>query len=320
MDDFAPWRSVIRSMLQERAEFRVIGEASDGLESVQKAEELQPDLILLDLGLPTLNGLEAAFRIRQCSPKSKILFLSEISFRDIIEEALRTGGDGYVVKHDAASDLLPAVEAIFQGKRFVSSSLAEHQPADPAPIARQKTRIHHRHEVEFYADDRALVDGYSRFIETALKSGSVVTLIATQPHLTSVLQKLRAGGVDADAFIDQGRYTQLDVVDALPPLMGLNHLPDPVRCAKVLGNLMMTASKSAESHQPRVAACGEFSPVLLAEGRVEAAIQLEHLTDEFARSHDIDILCGYLRSAVPQTESSHTFARICAEHSAVHRY
>jgi len=102
---------------------QIICEVSDGLEAVQKAEELQPDLVLLDIGLPNLNGIEAARRIRELSPKSRILFVSEDRSWDIAGEALRTGANGYVVKSDAASELLPAVEAVLQGKQFVSSGL-----------------------------------------------------------------------------------------------------------------------------------------------------------------------------------------------------
>ena len=138
VDDFEPWRRFVCSALQKQRELQMIGEASDGLEAVQKAQELRPDLILLDIGLPTLNGIEAARRIHQVAPGSKILFVSEIRFPEIAEEALSTGACGYVVKSDAARDLLPAVKAVLEDKRFVSASLAGHDlltrdTADAAP-------------------------------------------------------------------------------------------------------------------------------------------------------------------------------------------
>jgi DNA-binding NarL/FixJ family response regulator len=123
VDDFPPWRRFVSSMFREQPRLQIVGEASDGLEAVQKARELQPDLILLDIGLPKLNGIEVARRIRELSPKSKILFVSENRSWDIAEEALRTGAGGYVVKSDAASELFPAVEAVLKGERFVSASL-----------------------------------------------------------------------------------------------------------------------------------------------------------------------------------------------------
>ena len=99
-------------MLGKRPELQIIGEVSDGLKAVQKAQELQPDLILLDIGLPTLNGIDAARRIRKVAPKSKILFVSQESSSDVVEEALALGALRYVVKIHAGSDLLAAVEAI----------------------------------------------------------------------------------------------------------------------------------------------------------------------------------------------------------------
>jgi len=124
VEDFEPFQRVIRSTLQKRREFQVICEVSDGLEAVQKAGELQPDLIVLDIGLPTLDGIEAARRIRKLSPKSQILFLSQESSADVVEEALSLGA-GYVLKAQAGSELLAAVDAVLQGKQFVSSGLAD---------------------------------------------------------------------------------------------------------------------------------------------------------------------------------------------------
>jgi DNA-binding NarL/FixJ family response regulator len=111
-------------MLGKEHGLQVIGEASDGLEAVQRAQELRPDLILLDIGLPTLNGIEAARRIREVSPASKILFVSENRSAGIAEEALSTGAGGYVLKSDAAGELLPATKAVLEGKRLISASLA----------------------------------------------------------------------------------------------------------------------------------------------------------------------------------------------------
>lgn len=126
VDDHDPWRRYASTTLQKQHGVHVIGEVSDGLEAVQKAQELQPDLILLDIGLPTLNGIEAARRILKISPSSKILFVSENRSADIAEEALSTGAGGYVVKSDATGELLPAMKAVLEGKRFISASLAGH--------------------------------------------------------------------------------------------------------------------------------------------------------------------------------------------------
>jgi DNA-binding NarL/FixJ family response regulator len=111
VEDFPHFRKFICSTLAERLDLRVVAEASDGLEAVQKAVELKPDLILLDIGLPTMNGIEAARQIRKLSPESKIVFLSQESSAEVVEEALNTGACGYVVKARAASELLRALDS-----------------------------------------------------------------------------------------------------------------------------------------------------------------------------------------------------------------
>jgi DNA-binding NarL/FixJ family response regulator len=123
VDDFAPFRCFVLSTLQKQPEFQIIGEASDGLEAVQKAEDLQPDLILLDISLPSLSGSAAARLMLKLSPKAKVLFLSENRSSEITKATLRAGAVGYVVKSDAASELLPTVEAVLHCKQFVSAKL-----------------------------------------------------------------------------------------------------------------------------------------------------------------------------------------------------
>jgi CheY-like chemotaxis protein len=108
-------------VLQENPQWQIIGEASDGLEAIQKANELQPDLIVLDVSLPKLNGIEAAQSFFKVAPESKILFLSANRSSVVAAAALSAGGHGYAVKSDGASELLVAVEAVLQGRRFVSN-------------------------------------------------------------------------------------------------------------------------------------------------------------------------------------------------------
>lgn len=124
VDDYAPFRRLICSALGKRPELQIVGEASDGLEAVHKCEELQPDLIVLDIGLPSLNGMEVARRMRVLSPGSKVLFLSQECSSEVVREALALGAMGYVVKTQAGSELLVAVEAILEDRQFVSSGIS----------------------------------------------------------------------------------------------------------------------------------------------------------------------------------------------------
>ncbi len=119
VEDFEPFLQFISSTLAKRRDLHVVGEVSDGMEAVQEAVELKPDLILMDIGLPSLNGIEAARQIRKLVPESKIIFFSQEYSADVVQEALGLGAWGYVVK-TRGNDLLAAVDAVMLGKRFVS--------------------------------------------------------------------------------------------------------------------------------------------------------------------------------------------------------
>jgi len=124
VDDVEDFRQFLCSTLEQGTECEVVGEASDGLQAVLQAQQLQPDLILLDIGLPTLNGIEAARRIRKLSPNSKILFFTQNCSFEIAQGALKTGATGYLLKSDA-TDLAWAVETVLRGEQFVSSRVME---------------------------------------------------------------------------------------------------------------------------------------------------------------------------------------------------
>jgi DNA-binding NarL/FixJ family response regulator len=320
-------------MLRELPRLRIVGEAWDGWEALEKARELQPDLILLDIGLPTLNGIEAARRIRELSPKSKILFLSENRSWDIAEEALRVGGSGYVVKMDAPSELLPAIRAVLEGKRFVSARLAGHnstdirsenltnpphfQTVDVAANLVQSTYIPHRHEVGFYSDDQMLLDDVTRSIAAALKAGSAAVIVATEPHRENLLPRLQASGLDVGTAIEQGRYVAVDAADTISTFM-IENMLDTARFIGGFGDLILTAAKAAKMDHPRVVVFGEGADVLWKQGHAQAAIQDEKLCNQLIKMYDVDILCGYSVFGVEGGMAPPILQRICAEHSAVH--
>ncbi|HKF05549.1 MAG TPA: response regulator transcription factor [Candidatus Sulfotelmatobacter sp.] len=114
VDDFAKFRQVVRSKLEANG-FQIVAEASDGLEAVTKAAELQPDVVLLDIAMPNLDGIEAAARIRTISHKSKILFVSHTTDPDTVQAVLGDRGHGFVGKFKVNSHLLPAIDAVLNG-------------------------------------------------------------------------------------------------------------------------------------------------------------------------------------------------------------
>jgi DNA-binding NarL/FixJ family response regulator len=121
VDDFETFRQFVVEVLGKRPELRVVGEASDGVEALQKAVELQPDLILLDIGLPSLNGIEVARQMRSLVSESKIIFLTQESSSDFVQQALSVGARGFVTKNMVLADLFAAVETVLSGRTFISN-------------------------------------------------------------------------------------------------------------------------------------------------------------------------------------------------------
>jgi len=121
-DDHSITLSGIKSVIGQ--EHELVGTAADGRELVNQALQLRPDLIVLDVSMPLLNGIEAARKIRHAWPQAKLLFVSMHSNAMYVREALSTGASGYVLKTSAAEELLPAVRAVLEGGTYVTPSLA----------------------------------------------------------------------------------------------------------------------------------------------------------------------------------------------------
>ena len=142
VDDFQPFRAQIKALLEKHPEYRVLGEAVDGVEAVDLAGDLRPDIILLDIGLPRMHGMEAARLIAECSPASKVIFVTQESCGAVAEVALQHHGWGYVVKMDVGRELLNAIETVLRGQRYIPSRFADcawarelsTDPPDKSPI------------------------------------------------------------------------------------------------------------------------------------------------------------------------------------------
>jgi len=124
-DDYEPWRRCVSSLFLKRPEWRIIGEVSDGLEAVQKVEELNSDLVLLDLSLPSITGVDAAKQIRLAAPATKIVFITAYRDSEAMQIVLRAGADGYVIKWEISRELLPALDAVLCGGRFISPQITD---------------------------------------------------------------------------------------------------------------------------------------------------------------------------------------------------
>ena len=147
-------------------------------------------MILLDVELPTLNGIEAARRILTSNPDSRILFVSGHRSWDIVDAAMGTGARGYLLKTSAVEELVPAMETVAAGGRFISPALTGRR-VDPSRTHVARANLSRCHEVWFYSDEALLVDGYARFVEAALGAGKAVVFVAIDSRRKAVHQRLQ---------------------------------------------------------------------------------------------------------------------------------
>jgi DNA-binding NarL/FixJ family response regulator len=319
VDDFASWRRRACSLLATIPGWRVVGEASDGLEAIWKAERLKLDIILLDISLPKMNGIEAARHIRKVAPASKVIFVSQTLDRDVVREALRIGS-GYVAKQDAGSELVAAIQAVAKGSHFVSVSargLVHFDPEKKTESAElAKTSNAYFHEVQFYADDGCFLDGLAQFIGAALRGGNAAITVLSESHHNVLLSKLQAEHLDIAAAIDEGRYVFAKPADTLAKFM-VGDVVDEARFTEIFVDFIASAAMAVKVEHPRVAVCGQIAPFLWAQGKVEEAIRIERLSDELVRKHNVDLLCGYPASSF-RPEDKGVLDKICGEHSFVH--
>lgn len=336
VDDLELFRRFLCSELSREPELQVVSEATDGLEAVRRAEELQPDLILLDVGLPRMSGIEAARQIRKLCPYSKILFVSQQTSSDVVQAALDTGARGYLVKADAGSQLVSAVHAVLRGETYVSASLARRtSPPQPRTQNSKKDDGHTiasastvesppqghawRHEVGFYSDESSLVAAITAFVSAALKRGSAAVVVATAAHRDAIVDELQRQRIDVSGAVEEGKYVAVDAADALVSFMRDGML-DSVSYLKLFADLVSTVSAGFRGQHPRIAIYGECVHLLWAQGKEEAAIQIEKLVNQLCETFDIDVLCGYTLCGPAAVTDDLIFQRICAEHSGVHSH
>jgi CheY-like chemotaxis protein len=312
VDDYEPWRRFATSALQNQPGLLIVGEAADGLRAVEQARELHPDLILLDISLPTLNGIEAARRIRQHSSNPRILFCSQNLSPAVAEKAFGIGAAGYVIKSDAASDLLPAVAAVLRGERFVSRHFAGR-----GFVQIQDTGVVRGlgHVVQFYTDDSVLLDGLAALLRGSLDGGESVASIMTSSHRSSLERRLIAQGIDVIQATENGRLVILDAHQALSEFMDAAG-PSRERFLFQFGDRLRRLEDAAVAKNKRVVVFGEMVAVLWAEKRHDDAIRLEELWNELAQTRSFYLCCAYPLSAFREKKGVH-YATICAQHSEV---
>jgi DNA-binding NarL/FixJ family response regulator len=314
VDDFEPWRRHIASTLGQNPRWQIVGEAANGPDAIEKAADLQPDLILLDVGLPTVNGLEAARRILARDPSPRILFVSEHQAWEIAEDALCSGARGYICKSDAGRELSSAMEAIATGRRFVGERLGGRGVEQRAHRRSPNGR---RHEALYYSSDAPLVEQWASIAEDALRAHATFLLLAADSHEDTLQSMLQHRGVDIVRAAREGRYVSLSADETLSKFM-VGDRVDETRFWSSVASVMLSAARGSTAAPRHVIACGECAPTLCAQGKAEAAIRLEQLWDEVTRTYRLDTFCGYSSEGCRCDDADHVRAEISAAHTATY--
>ncbi len=314
VDDFEPWRRHVSSTLGQSSRWQIVGEAADGPEAIQKAADLRPDLILLDVGLPTLNGIEAARRILAHDPNLRILFVSEHQSWEVAEAALCTGARGYICKSDSGRELAPAMDAIVEGRRFVAERLGGRVVQQGDHRSSPNTR---RHEAVFYSTTEQFLDDWASIGADALNTGATFILVAPDERRNRLHAMLEARGVNVARAVREGRFISLTVDEAMSQWL-TDGSPDETRFWPAVTSVMLAAARASTSEQPHVVACGECAPNLCAEGHAKAAIRLEQLWDEVATTYNLDVFCGYSSDGCRCDDPHDVREQLNAAHTAMY--
>ena len=304
VEDHEPFRRALCGLLRQRPDVQIVGEADDGIDAIRQAEALRPDVVMLDIGLPTVSGIEVGDRIRASMPDARLMFVTNESSLDIVEHVYKRGAHGFVYKPRAQRDVLRVFESIVRGSRFVSGGLER--------VERGDSLASHRHHALFYSDDATLFSVFIRFVGEALDAGKAVTILLSEHHERVLRQRLELSYAGFDRALREKRYIPVSIREVVTSVM-VDGSPDPGRFEAAAEDLVTIAAQCATNG--KVAAAGDCSSTIWAEGHVGAALQFEHLWDQVAQRYEIDTLCAY--PLIARNESQRIVRNLCAEHTEV---
>jgi DNA-binding NarL/FixJ family response regulator len=320
-----PLRKHLCGILAERSEF--VADISDDYKSLHKAEAINPDVILLDIGLPGLSRLEGTRRVRQCFPNSKILLLCELADAEVVQEAISLDAQGCVEKRYLDSELLGALEAVCQDRQYFGAAITANQvipgqrpPAahfqflkNGSPLSVPEKMLAPRHEVEFYSDDLVLIEAATTYLAASLKAGNRTVVIATEAHRQAINHRLWAQPLNWPAVTEEGLYISLDAANVLSEIMD-DTGPNRGRFLSLFDPFLQPEPLAARGEVRKIVAFGEMAGILCAQGKSGAALQVEKLWNEEFKPHDVHLRCTYPLTG--QFEKT-LYAQICQEHDGV---
>jgi DNA-binding NarL/FixJ family response regulator len=334
LQDFAQFQQLVAPILQQKNSWQVVGIAVEAADAVRLAQQLQPDLILLDLDLPRMNGIDAARQIRRLVPECKLVLLSHEASAGVVRQAFRLGASSYVIKKHASYALITAVEEALMDRQFASArvaadhNLSENADAPPdfgfgevSDVLRfpslRNAAIAPNHEIQFYSDQNILLNRVVPFILAALKAGNSAIVCASESVRGDLFRAVQAREAEIDNLIQRGSYLALDTQETVSEFM-LRNSPNATKFVELMGGVATAAADAATSQRSRVALYQECSHLLWAQGLEGATLEVERLFNWLAYEYDLNVVCGYSIAYFDTEQDIHLIQRLCAQHSAVH--
>ena len=284
-------------------DFDVAGTATDGREALRAARDIDPDVIVLDINMPGLDGFQTCRALQQQGSRARIVFLSLFEDDELMNEAFRCGGRGYVVKSQITRDLASAVDQVLAGRLFAPSLMTLFGFAEGRG-----------HAMHVHGEEKAFLDGLAAAFEQALRRGDATCVIATEDVRGGVAERLRARGWSLEPS-PRGRYLEIDAYDAMKRFMRRGH-PDATLLDALATELDQYRSSVAQGPAPRLTVFGNMVTPLIVEGNSVAAVELENLWNKSTQGLRFLTLCGYATSCFKDGERE-LWSRVCAEHEGV---
>ena len=284
--------------------FDVVATARDGLEAIDLAQRLAPDVILLDIVMPGLDGLQVAARLQELDLPSRVVVMTSHAYDDYVEQAFQAGVWGFVRKMRLATDLVRALDHVHDGRLFLPS------------LGTLPTVAGSAHAVQFHSYDGHFIQGVSDLANRALQRGHVVAVVATPAVRVGVAERLQQYGWHAGELGEYGRYHAMDAAASLAGVMRDGH-PDPQRLSEGVAALERMRVEAADTLDPRLTLIGEIAVPLLLDGHVQDALEIERVWNGLTRALPWLGVCCYPMASFDDLKAPRPFHDVCAEHGFV---